>query len=459
MKDKNGTIISVNGQVAEIEFLGVQPSLFDLLTPKGQESPRLEVYSTASKNRFYCLVLDNASVLCRGQEIVNTGQSLKIPVGKMLLGRVTDLFGNAQDGQGNIQADTYLPIYQPSPRYEEVVSNELILETGIKAIDLFCPLLKDGKMGLFGGAGVGKTVLLTEIMHNVVTLKQNESIISVFAGVGERTREGQELYQMLSEKKVLPAVSLFYGSMGENPAIRYLTALAAVTQAEYLRDTMKKDILFFIDNIYRFAQAGNEIATLSNTIPSEDGYQASLTSDMAQVQERLVSTKNGAITTIEAVYVPSDDILDKALQSIFPYLDSVAILSRDLYQQKLWPAIDVLSSTSSALNPSIAGEKHYEVVLKAQALFKKAVSLERIVSLVGTDELSAEDQIQYHRSKKARNFLTQNLFFVEEQTGIPGQYVPLETSIKDLNDIVDGAYDDVDEEKFLYIPSAVVTRK
>ena len=306
-------------------------------------------------------------------------------------------------------------------------------------------------MGLFGGAGVGKTMLLTEFLHNVVGQKDNS--VSVFAGVGERTREARELYDSLQEKNALDLSTLIFGQMGENPAIRFLSAFSAVTLAEYYRQEMGKNVLFFIDNVFRLTQAGNELSTLMNMIPSEDGYQSTLESEVAAFHERLISTNKGAITTIEAIYVPADDLLDHAVQSVIPYLDSVIVLSRNVYQEGLLPAVDILASTSTALDPSIVGEMHYDVALSAKTILKQAQDLERIVSLVGESELSTEDRVIYRRAKRLRNFMTQQFFVAEEMGDKKGVYMKVEQTVKDVNSIISGKFDKVDEEAFLYIGS------
>lgn len=444
-----GKIVSMTGHIAQVEFWRDMPKIHDILYLEGDPNSRLEVYSSASPTSFYCLVLTPTTRIARGAQVINTQASLQIPVGHAMLGRVIDIFGNPLDGLGEIKTDTTWSLYHAAPTYAEVLATEEIWETGIKVIDLFSPLVKGGKMGLFGGAGVGKTMLLTEILHNIVTLKQGENL-SVFAGVGERTREGQELFAELGEKKVLDAVSLIFGEMGESASVRYLTALAGVALSEYFRDS-GKNVLFFIDNVFRFAQAGNELATLMNTIPSEDGYQANLSSQMAGFHERLVSTAKGVVSSIEAIYVPSDDLLDHGVQSIFPYLDSVVTLSRSVYQQGRLPAIDILSSSSSALDVEIVGQLHYDTVVKAQSLLKKAESLERMVALVGESELSPESQLTYRRAKKIRNYMTQNFFVAEGQTGKPGSFVPLKTTVQDMADILEGKYDHLSEDKFLYV--------
>lgn len=299
---------------------------------------------------------------------------------------------------------------------------------------------------------MGKTVLLTEILHNVLN-KDPEKNVSVFCGVGERTREGHELFHELESSGVLPSVSLVFGSMGDSPAVRFLTGLAGTTVAEHFRDESRKNVLFFIDNIFRYAQAGNELSLLTNSIPSEDGYQATLASEMALIHERLVSNNKASITTIEAIYLPADDILDQGVQAIFGYLDSAIVLSRDIYREGRFPAVDILSSVSSALSPDIVTPEHYYISLQAQSLMKKAASLERIVSLVGEAELSEEDKLVFQRSKKLKNFMTQNFFVAEGQTGRKGAYVPVETTISNVKDILEGKYDAVSEDKFLYIGS------
>src|SRR3989344_2004094 len=306
-------------------------------------------------------------------------------------------------------------------------------------------------MGLFGGAGVGKTMLLTEIMHNVVGLQKDT--VSIFAGVGERSREGLELREALEHSGVLDKSSLVFGPMGENPAIRFLSGFAAVTLAEHFRDTEQKEVLFFIDNVFRFAQAGNEISVLTNSIPSEDGYQATLESQMAHFHERLVPTTSAGITSIEAIYVPADDLLDHGVQAIFPYLDSTVVMSRDVYQQGFLPAVDILESTSAALTPDVVGQKHYDAALLAKQLLKESDNLERIVSLVGETELSAEDQATYKRGRKLRNFMTQQFFVAESQRAQKGSYVPVKTTVEDVMSLIEGKLDHIPEERFLYVGS------
>jgi F-type H+-transporting ATPase subunit beta len=359
------------------------------------------------------------------------------------------MFGEPQDSKGVLDTKDIWPIFGRDTNLTNSVGTSKILETGIKLIDFFCPILRGGKVGLFGGAGVGKTVLLTEVIHNIVILNKDKSV-SVFSGVGERIREGQELYETLEKSGVLPKVALIYGQMGENSAIRFRTAFAGITMAEYFRDK-QKDVLFFIDNIFRFAQAGYELGTLMNTIPSEGGYQATLGSEMANFHERLISTDTGSITSMEAVYVPSDDLTDYGVQSVFPYLDSIIVLSRRVYQEGRFPAIDILSSTSSALDEETVGKNHYNAFIQSLSLLKRASSLERVVTLVGESELSSEDRALYNRARILKNYMTQNFFVTTSQTGKEGKYIPVEETVADVEQILSGRYDDFPPETFLYI--------
>jgi len=449
--DKNiGEIISIKGQIVEVKFFNRKPAINDLLFLQGDPDIKLEVYASSGPDTFYCLALSRTNKLFRGAKIVNSEMPILFPLGEELLGRVVDIFGRPIDSGEDIKTQEVSPIHQKTGRRVHIETKQEVLETGIKILDTFAPLLKGGKVGLFGGAGVGKTILLTEVLHNVVD-KANQSTVSVFAGIGERAREGLELYEALKESGVSPYSSLIYGPMGENPSVRFLTAYSATTLAEYFRDKKGKDVLFFIDNVYRFAQAGNELSILTGIIPSEDGYQATLESEMADFHERLVSTEDGIITTIEAIYVPNDDILDHGVQAIFPYLESVVVLSRNLYQQGLLPAVDVLASSSTSLNPNMVGDLHFEVAIKAKSMLKQAERLERMVSLVGEQELSNEDQLVFRRAQKIRNYMTQSFFVARSQRGEKGVYVPLKEAVEDLKGIIEGKYDHIPEEKFLFI--------
>lgn len=447
-KQQIGNVVSIRGQVAEVEFLEDAPAAHEILELESDPRVRMKVYSSSVQGTFYCLVLSGSDKLSRGAKVINTGNTMSIPVGDEVLGRVLNVFGEAVDWGKPIESKLRLPIFSSAPGSEIVSTRSEIWETGIKVLDLFAPLLKGGKMGLFGGAGVGKTLLLTELMHNVMTAKPGNA--SVFSGVGERTREGHELYTGLKEKGLLQYVCLIFGPMGENAAIRFLTGLAGVTMAEYFRDK-GRDVLFLVDNVFRLAQAGNELSTLMNRIPSEDGYQSTLTSEMAAFHERLVSTNKGVISAIEAIYVPSDDLLDYGVQSIFPYLDSVVTLSRFVYQQGRMPAVDILNTSSSALTPEVVGQQHYETAVKAQVLLSKAQSLERMVALVGESELSPENQLIYKRAEKIKNFMTQSFYVAEEQTDRPGVFVPLSETISGVIAILEGRADQIPEDKLKYI--------
>jgi len=447
-----GTITSIQGQVIEVYFPDEKPRIYDVLYLQSDEDSKMVVNNSAGKNALYCLALTSTDKLSRGAKVVSSGSPIMFPVGEALLGRVVDIFGRPIDGNGALTIKDFLPLLSQAKQSKNVVAPKGILPTGIKVIDLFMPLLKGAKMGLFGGAGVGKTMLLTEMLHNVVGKSEGKTL-SVFAGVGERSREGLELYHALKESGVMPSASLVFGQMGENPVVRFLSAFGGVTMAEYYRDVLQKDVLFFIDNIFRFAQAGNELSTLTSTLPSEDGYQPTLESEMAGFHERLVATDKGAVSTIEAIYVPADDLLDHAVQAISPYLDSVVVLSRDIYQQGYLPAIDVLASNSSWLTPSVVGPHHFQVALEAKAVMERSASLERIVSLMGETELSRDDQVMYKRGRKIRNYMTQNFFVAEAQKGSQGVFVPLETVLADVQAVLDGKFDTVHEDKFLYIGS------
>ncbi|HYK08960.1 MAG TPA: F0F1 ATP synthase subunit beta [Candidatus Eisenbacteria bacterium] len=445
-----GKVISIKGQIIEVEFLEEKPAIYDVLILQDDEGVKMEVYTSASPTSFFCLALTSFPTLHHGSTVVSTGQPIKLPVGPELLGRVVDTLGNSQDGLGDIKAKEQRPMISKGVSFANVNIPQKPLETGIKVIDFFTPIVKGGKVGLFGGAGVGKTVIISEIIHNLVILNPEKNV-SVFTGVGERTREGEELFATLLESKVMQSVSLIYGSMGENPALRFRTAFTGVTMAEYYRDVMGKDVLFFIDNIFRFAQSGYELSTLMNAIPSEGGYQSTLTSEMASFHERLVSTHTNAITTFEAIYVPADDLTDSGVQAIFPYLDSNLILSRTVYQEGRFPAIDILSSNSSALNPDTVGDLHYQTAVDAQALLKRAVALDRIVSLIGESELSADDQTVYKRAKMLKNFMSQNFTVVETQTEKKGVFVSVKDTVADVKAILDGKVDILAPEDFLYI--------
>lgn len=450
MNNQDGSIVSVKGQVVEVQFRGVQPSIHDILSLQADNTTRLEVFSFTLQNTILCIALTNTANLYRGAAVINTGKMLTVPATDKVLGRVMDVFGDPQDGGAPIATQDRMPIYNAPPSYETLIVSQQFLETGIRAIDFFTPFIKGGKVGIFGGAGVGKTILLTEFMHNIINYHHG---VSVFAGIGERIREGHELVESLRQADVLKDTVLVFGQMNENAAIRYRVGFSALTYAEYFRDAQKKDILFFIDNTFRFVQAGNEIATLMNTLPSEDGYQATLTSEMGAFQERIVNSVNGTITAVEAIYVPSDDITDQSVQAVTPYLDSIIVLSRQIAEAGFRPAIDLLSSSSSLLDASIVGKDHVETATVALKMLKQYTSLDRIVSIVGESELSVQDRQTYHRVKRLKNYMTQSFFVTEKQTGRPGVYTKREQTVKDVQAILAGKLDEVPEDKLLFVES------
>lgn len=455
--NQQGKIISVRNEIVVVEFhTDHKPAISDVLTLDNDDSVTLEVFRSSSNNHFYCLALDGSHKLARGQSVRNTNKSLQIPIGESILGRAIDVFGNAHDSKPEIETEEYYPIHSIRTKdISTVVTSDEVLETGIRVIDFFSPILKGNKVGLFGGAGVGKTVLLTELINNI--LLKNTSItdsLAIFSAVGERSREAQELYNSLFTTEAAQYITLMLGQMGENPAVRSRTAYASAAIAEYFRDEMGKNVLFLMDNAYRFAQAGHELSILQNSIPSEDGYQPTLPSEMGYLHEKLTSTENGFITSIEAIFVPSDDINDYGVRSIFPYLDNSIILSRDIYQKGRLPAIDLLSSTSTAITPEIIGFEHYHTYLQAKSVLETATNLERIVSLIGFSELPYQDQITYKRAQLLESYMTQSFTVVEAQTGKPGHYSNLETTINDVKDIVQGKYDEVDAKKLRFIEEA-----
>ena len=448
MAEKFGHIAAIKGDIVEVEFKDSPPARHELLTLVDDSDARLEVYSSIGYDTVVCISLSDSTRLYRGAKVQRLETGLEVPLGEELLGRVVDLFGNPIDGLGELRAAKKGSIYRDAPRYDQVKVTREFLETGIKVVDFFTPMKRGGKIGLFGGSGVGKTVLLSELMHNIAVFHKG---LSVFAGVGERIREGHELYETLADTKVLPHVALVFGQMNESAAVRFRVGFTAIALAEYFRDTLKKEVLFFIDNVYRFVQAGNELSTLLNSIPSEDGYQATLAGEIGVFQERLISTNEAAITSVQAIYVPADDLTDAGVQAIFPYFDSVVTLSRAVYQEGRHPSVDVLGSSSSLIDPSVLGLEHYEAVLEAEKLLKRYSYLQRIVSIVGEAELSIEDRILLHRAKKLLNYMTQDLFVTADQSGRIGKYVKREKTVTDVRAILAGSLDEVSEDTLLYI--------
>ncbi len=457
----SGTVVAIKQYVVEVKFSERPPRIHEILELEDDPQVCLEVYSSASEDSFYCIALRTSTKLVRGAVVKKTGQGMMMPVGKEVLGRVLDVFGQPLDGKELVAKQT-APLFSPQLTLtDKVVVPHEVVETGIKAIDFFTPILRGGKVGLFGGAGLGKTVLLTEFINNIVIRHKSEQnqAYSVFAAVGERTREAEELVSNLAESGVIDSTSIVMGQMGENPSVRFRTAMAGATIAQYFRDEMKSDVLFFMDNVYRFSQAGYELSTLMNEIPSEDGYQPTLPSEIASLQERLVSTEKGTITSIETVYLPSDDLTDLAVRSQFPFLDTLIVLSRDVYQQGRLPAIDLLASTSSAVSPDLVGAEHYEIYIEAKKLLEQSVSIDRLVSLVGISELSPENQTVYKRASLLKNYMTQSFLVVEAQTGKKGAFVPLKQTVADVKKIMNGELDQVEAEAVLMIGALEVKSK
>lgn len=444
-----GIVKSVSGQIAQVEIINQMPGLLEILTSVEDPSIKLEVYFQQGTVAF-CLILSNPTQLYRGMKVYGTGSDLRIPVGEDMLGKVINLYGETLSSKEPFKSDHTISIYSKTPSINILKSSFNILETGIKAIDFLTPVLKGGKVGFVGGAGVGKTILITEMIHNI-TLKNRS--VSVFAGVGERIREGQELYQRLAESGVLNRTVIMLGQMNENAAVRFRVALAATTIAEYFRDQHKQDVLFFIDNMFRFLQAGNEVSTLLGTIPSDQGYQPTLQTELSQVQDRLISTENGSITSIQTVYVPSDENSDPAVTAIMSFLDTVIVLSRSIAQQGMYPPIDLYQSSSAISSKTLLGEAHFEALTNFQRMLDNYNRLSHIVAIVGESELSTENRILYNRTKKVINYLTQPFFMTETQTGRKGVYVDRDTTVKDIGIILSGSLDEIPTEQFMYIGS------
>lgn len=451
----HGIVKGASGTIAEVEWNNKPPKLYSVLTFPDQQDTKLIVVSSASPTSVYCMVLRSPGKITRGQHVIDTHQPISIPVGEAVLGRVIDIFGNPHDGGKPIKAEHMRPLFTPIKIDDsELVDATEIQETGIKPIDFFTPIVRGGKTALVGGAGIGKTIILTELINRlVVQSKRDKDQVAVFSAVGERSREALELYESLRQSQVLPHTSLIIGQMGENPAVRWYTAYGSTAIVEHLRDVMGKDVMFFMDNIFRFAQAGQELATLMHTIPSEDGYQATLASQMANLNQRLVSTKQGSVTSIMALFVPSDDVTDAAVRSVLPYLDTIITLSRDVFQQGRYPAMDLLNSSSGAIKPDIVGKKHYDTYTKARRVLEQASSLERIVSLVGLKELSATDQSTYIRAQLIQNYMTQDLLYAQFNPEEGMQYIPLEETVSSVIDILEGKYDSVPPEKLIFCGS------
>ncbi len=444
-----GKVISLKESIAQVQIDSDKtPSLFEILTSPEDPEIRLEVFYQA-EDILSCLILSKSTNIYRGMKILGTGTSLTIPVNDKILGRVVNLFGVPQENSTPIPPPfKNMPIYAKVPPLNTLKGNVEILETGIKALDFLTPFLKGGKVGFIGGAGVGKTILMTELIHNIT---QSHKSITVFAGVGERIREGQELYERLVESKVMPSAVMVLGQMNENAAIRFRVALAAASIAEYFRDEKKKDVLFFVDNMFRFIQAGSEVATIFGTTPSEQSYQATMQTEVSSLQDRLVSTENGAITSVQTIYMPSDEITDAAVNTIMSFMDTAVVLSRPIAQMGLYPPVDISQSSSSSLSRAIIGAEHFDVFTTFQQFLDRHNKLSHIVAIVGEAELSPQDQLVFNRIKKVINYLTQPFFVTEVHTGRKGVYVPRATTISDIKLILSGRLDNIPAEKLMFL--------
>ncbi len=451
-KQFTGRVRAIRGQIVEVAFdqTAILPNYFDILTSPASTQVKLEVYSFTDHNSLYALSLTKKKYLYRDMEIISTGQPLTVPIGSNILGRVMDIFGVPQDNKGPLGQVEWIPVYSKGKSVGAIKISPEIIETGIKVIDFFTPFLKGGKIGFVGGAGVGKTVLMTELLRNI-TYKHKG--VGVFAGLGERIREGHELMISLESSHVIDRVALIFAQMNENSILRFRVAWSAVTLAEYFRDVMKKDVLFFADNVYRFIQAGAEVSSILGVIPSELGYQATLETEISNFENRLITTQNGSITSAQTVYVPADEISDVGVAAIISHLDGVIMLSRAIASRGLYPPVDTLLSSSSTLNKNIVGNLHYETTTKAIEILQNHQRLSRIVAIIGEAELSPYDQLIYERAKKLINYMTQPFFTTQAQTGRLGVEVAREKTIKDVSRIVSGEVDKVPEEKFLYIGS------
>ena len=438
------------GPVVDVRFdEGNLPEINNALTvPIGDRTLTVEVAQHIGDNTVRCIAMASTDGLTRGAAVTDTGHAISVPVGRETLGRIFNVLGEAVDNEPTPKTKERWNIHRPAPSYDELSTSTEILETGIKVIDLICPYSKGGKIGLFGGAGVGKTVLIMELINNIA--KQHGGI-SVFTGVGERTREGNDLYNEMKESGVLNKTALVYGQMNEPPGARMRFGLSGLTMAEYFRDEEKQDVLLFIDNIFRFTQAGSEVSALLGRMPSAVGYQPTLATEMGALQERITSTKKGSITSVQAVYVPADDLTDPAPATTFAHLDATTVLSRSISSQGIYPAVDPLESTSRILNPEILGEEHYAVAREVQRVLQRYNELMDIIAIMGMDELSDEDKLLVSRARKVQRFLSQPFHVSEKFNGFPGIYVPRSETIRGFKEILEGKHDDLPESAFLFV--------
>ncbi|MCC8101790.1 MAG: F0F1 ATP synthase subunit beta [Lachnospiraceae bacterium] len=450
MSDKHiGEVVQVIGPVLDIRYPQDQlPALLNAIEIDNNGKKLIaEVAQEIGDNTVRCIAMSSTDGLVRGTKAVDTGAPISVPVGEECLGRVLNLLGEPVDEMPPVDTKEHWSIHRPAPSYEEQTPATEILETGIKVVDLICPYAKGGKIGLFGGAGVGKTVLIMELIHNVATAHGG---LSVFTGVGERTREGNDLYNEMKESGVINKTALVYGQMNEPPGARMRVGLSGLTIAEYFRDVKNQDVLLFIDNIFRFTQAGSEVSALLGRMPSAVGYQPTLATEMGELQERITSTRKGSITSVQAVYVPADDLTDPAPATTFTHLDATTVLSRDIASQGIYPAVDPLDSTSRILSPEVVGSEHYEIAKAVQMVLQRYKELQDIIAIMGMDELSEEDKMTVNRARKVQRFLSQSFSVAEQFTGLPGQYVPLKETLRGFRMILNGECDEIPESCFLF---------
>ena len=446
-----GKIVQIVGVVLDVKFDNEQslPNLLNALVIKlGDKEIVAEVAQHIGDDTVRCIAMSATDGLVRGMEAVDTGKPIAVPVGNQTLGRIFNVLGEPVDGEAAPKDAPREPIHKPAPEFNEIADSAEMLETGIKVVDLLTPYLKGGKIGLFGGAGVGKTVLIQELINNI---DKQHGGISVFSGVGERTREGNDLYFEMKESGVLNKTALVFGQMNEPPGARMRVALSGLTMAEYFRDQEHQDVLLFIDNIFRFTQAGSEVSALLGRMPSAVGYQPTLATEMGALQERITSTKQGSITSVQAVYVPADDLTDPAPATTFTHLDAKTVLSRSISSLGIYPAVDPLESTSRILDPNIVGKEHYEVARGVQSILQRYKELQDIIAILGMDELSDEDKLIVARARKIQRFLSQSFTVAEQFTGFPGKYVPIKETIRGFKEILEGKHDDLPESAFLFV--------
>jgi len=446
-----GKIVQVIGPVVDIRFEPENlPSIKNAIKIKMEDNQEMiaEVAQHIGDDIVRCIAMSSTDGLVRGNTCIDTGAPIEVPVGDAVLGRMFNVLGQPIDGLGEVKTDKYMPIHREAPTFAEQVTQNEILETGIKVIDLLCPYAKGGKIGLFGGAGVGKTVLEQELIHNIAIEHGGRSVV---AGVGERTREGNDMYYEMKDSGVLPNTVLTYGQMNESPGARMRVALSALTMAEYFRDVEHQDVLLFIDNIFRFTQAGSEVSALLGRMPSAVGYQPTLATEMGQLQERITSTKQGSITSVQCVYVPADDLTDPAPAATFSHLDARLVLDRSIAALGIYPAVDPLGSSSRMLDPLVVGEEHYQVARQVQEILQRYRELQDIIAILGMDELGEDDKKIVARARRIRNFLSQPFSVAEQFSGLPGVYVPVKDTIRSFKEILEGKYDDLPEAAFLSV--------